>query len=76
MKDISDFDDYFDFEKDLFMDDEKDLFAQEFNRRTNDNVDKDKSFEQYVLEKSDSDIISFLGPHVDFLAEDEIETIR
>ena len=69
-----DFEDFEDFEENEL--EERQALIEEINEFANDNVEENKTYEEYVKEKNEEELFTFLGPQIITKTPEEIEEIK
>ena len=70
----SEYDKYYDFEE--LEEQSKQEIIEEIKKIANDKIDKQKTYEQYINERKEEEIIPFLGPCVITYTQEEIEKTK
>ena len=69
-----DFEDFEDFEENEL--EERQALIEEINEFANDNVEENKTYEEYVKEKNEEELFTFLGPQIITKTPEEIDEIK
>lgn len=62
-------------EEDIFLQEQEELIS-EIKKKANDKVKKGKKFEEYLFDKSEEELMLFLGPQVIMNSQEELQIIK